>query len=157
MKEATTMYRHVSIQDPHMRVAYDLARSFYRLKRWNLKAAPVCVIVKDGRVLGIGISGGGMHQMTGTCARLGREGAPYSDCEWCAEPQHAEQDALRSLKTDPRGATAYLYGHWHMCQACRAAMEAVGLTDWVLLDNAEALFDHRNPETVIGSATQFTL
>lgn len=150
-------YRHVGIEDRHMRMAYDIAKSFYRPKRWNLKTTPVCVIVKDQTVIGIGIAGGGMHPMRAECARLYRPGSPYSECEWCQEEAHAEQEALRALKADPRGATAYLYGMYHMCETCRAAMAAVGIEDLVLLGGAEVLFNRHDPGTVIGTPRQFEL
>lgn len=154
-------YRHVGIGDPNMRMAYDIARAFYRYRGWNLKTTPVAVIAKGGRVLSVGVSGDGMHAMLGECARLDLPGSPYGLCEWCREEKHAEHDAL--LRLDPalaaeaRGATCYLYGHWRMCDGCVESLRIAGVTDLALLSHSRILFDRHDPETVIGRPEQFEI
>ena len=150
-------YHYTSLEDKSMRLAYDVAKSFYRLNSWNQKACPVAVIRKNDAVLAIGVSGDGMHQMTAHCDRLDKPGSPYTECKWCVETLHAEQDAIRRLKTDPKGALCYLYGHFHACKACISAMEVLGILDVVLLEGSETLFNRHDPGTIIGKPEQFAI
>lgn len=148
-------YTYVPISNKYMRAAYEVAKGFYNVKKWNKKTTPVCLLVKNGKVLSVGVSGGGMHAILGKCDREDRPGSPYSDCRHCEESQHAEMRALSELKNDPKGAKCYLYGHFHACKTCVARMAEMGIEEVVLLRWAKILFDRHEPGTVIGTPRQF--
>jgi deoxycytidylate deaminase len=150
-------YQYVGLDQPPMRLAYDLAKALYGVRKWNMKACPVAVIALDGRILSWGFSGNGKHQIDGICGRLGRDGAPYSDCPWCEEEEHAERYALFSSRETVAGADVYLYGHHRMCESCIRSMRTAGIKRLFLLDNAATLFDHKHPESVIGKRGQFSI
>jgi deoxycytidylate deaminase len=69
-----------------------------------------------------------------TCPRS--ETDDYSKCVTVCEQQgHAEIQALRRAQRmgiDLRGATAYIYGHYWMCQDCGKALRDAGVTKIVI-------------------------
>lgn len=148
-------YHYVDNDNLYMKIAYQLAKCLYLTNKWNLKTTPICIIVKNNAIISIGISGNGMHPLTGKCDRIDKPGSDYSLCKYCQEDEHAEIRAISELKTDPKGARCYLYGHYHACTNCIAKLEDIGIRDMVLLDNSDILFNRHNPETVIGSPDQF--
>ncbi len=147
--------RHTTLRNPHMRMAYRIAKDLYFVNRWNEKTVPVCVLVKDKKILSYGVGGNGMHQMTGMCARVDKPGSDYSLCQWCDGWQHAEQWALRRCQEDPRGATMYMYGMYKLCPVCEDTLEANGIKDVVILRRAKVLFDRHRIGTVVGKPKQF--
>jgi deoxycytidylate deaminase len=56
----------------------------------------------------------------------------YSKCKTvCQQQGHAEEQAIaeaRRLGANLDGATAYLYGHYWMCQNCGNALREAGVT-----------------------------
>ncbi len=149
---------YVTIKNPHMRTAYNIAKSFYLVRNWNKKTIPVCIIAKDDELLSFGVGGNGLHQVTGDCGRLGREkGSQYSDCKWCDYPEHSERYAIRGLRSYPFKAKAYMYGHYHVCDECKKALKEVGISHVVLLKNASVLFNRHNPKSIVGKPEQFKL
>ncbi len=148
-------YTHVTLSNRYMRAAYEVAKGFYNVKKWNKKTTPVCLLVRSGRILSIGVSGAGMHAVLGHCDREGKPGSKYSECVYCQENQHAEMRALSELKTDPRGAKCYLYGHHHACMNCVSRLVDMGIDEVVLLKGSKVLFDRHAEGTAIGTPRQF--
>lgn len=138
-----------------MNAAYQIAKGYYSAYGWNVKTTPVAIIVKRGRAIGIGVSGNGMHPILRKCYRSARPGSPYSDCSHCDEHEHAETRAVRECKQDLKGATCYMYGHWHCCARCESVMETMGVREVVLMEGCERLFDRHHKDTVVGSPDQF--
>lgn len=150
-------YEYVKGSNVHMQTMYAIARALYSVNRWNQKTTPICIIARGDEVLALGIAGNGMHPLTAHCDRVDKPGSDYSACKWCQEDQHAEIRALSCLKTDARGAKAYLYGHFHACDNCCKGMELFGIETVVLLEKSSELFDRHHPNTVIGKPDQFKM
>jgi deoxycytidylate deaminase len=59
-------------------------------------------------------------------------GEGYEKCKTiCGQAGHAETEALRKAKESNinlRGATAYLRGHYWMCEPCGAALREAGVS-----------------------------
>lgn len=158
MNQELVQYEYVGIENPHMRRAYEMAKHYYMLKRWNLKTTPVAVLVKADTPVSIGICANGMHAVEGKCGRLKESGLPYDACQWCAEEEHAERKALQAAyDADLNGADIYLYGHYKMCGSCIRALKNRGVKRFILLENSQTLFDRHNPDTVLGTDKQFVL
>ncbi len=155
MPQIKVHYNYVDMNNPHMKTAYLIARRLYDLNEWNEKACPVAVLVKDGNVIAAEASGNGMHQKEEFCARFEKPGAPYSDCRWCNEDEHAEQRLVRWLRDDVSGGDLYIYGHYRMCDACITVMRSKGIENYYLLEDADTLFNHHVEGSVIGKPEQF--
>ena len=68
-----------------------------------------------------------------TCPRSDGEG--YEKClTICDQVGHAEVIAAQQVGAFVSGATAYLQGHTYFCEPCRQALEAVGVTQFVVGD-----------------------
>ncbi len=154
-REDEMLYGRVGMDNPYMHYAWATLKELYDRTGWNLKTTPVAVIVDHGRIAATGIAGDGMHVIHSRCDRLGRKGAPYSECKYCGEEWHAEQLALRRLGLNARGMDMFLYGHWHLCLKCEELCRRAGVSRVFLLEGCEALFDHDHPGTVIGKPEQF--
>ena len=60
------------------------------------------------------------------CPRLPGEG--YEKCRSiCQQAGHAEIEAVRAAGEAARGATAYLSGHYWICEPCGAALRDAGV------------------------------
>ena len=150
------MNTYVTLGNKFMRIAYEKAKALYNTTKWNLKTTPIAVIVKDEKVIAIGIANDGKHVLHRKCDRLGASGTPYENCKWCTNEEHAEIKALGKCKgQDIKNAVLYLYGHYRLCESCTKALKDKGITDFVFLENAEVLFDRHNPNTVLGTEKQF--
>jgi pyrimidine deaminase RibD-like protein len=98
-------------------IEYAARRAVLLTGRWRL----VCVIVRGGRVLGVGT------------VRERNDVATCRETPW-KSTEHAERAAIRSVK-NTRGATAYVVRvgadgtlrHAQPCCRCQAAIEAAGL------------------------------
>ena len=68
------------------------------------------------------------------CPRLLGEG--YEKCKSiCRQGDHAERDALRRVKEagiSVKGATAYITGHYWMCELCGKALRDAGIKKVVI-------------------------
>ncbi len=149
---------YVTIKNPHMRTAYNIAKSLYLVRKWNKKTIPVCIIAKDDELLSFGVGGNGLHQVAGDCDRLlASKGSAYGDCKWCDYPVHAERNAINMLRSYPFKAVAYMYGHYKVCEECKKALKSVGIEHVILLKNADVLFNRHNPKSVVGKEEQFKL
>jgi deoxycytidylate deaminase len=156
-------YEYVPLDHPHMRAAYDYAKSLYELKHWNKMTAPVTVLVKDGVIIAQGNAGDEWHQRHGTCRRveLGLPaGVGYDQCPGCHPDNHSEKVAVRKAQlagVDVTDAEAYMYGHWWFCESCLRVLLDAGVQKFYMLENADVLFDRNDAGNVIGKPEQFTL
>jgi len=128
-------------------------------KRYSLdKVMPNCsVIVKEGKILGIGANGSNYHEENG-CERVRRKiptGQGYDLCEGCHPKNHGEQQAINDAVAvmgteDFSGAEIYLWGHYWACEPCWDAMLGSGINTVYLLEGSEVLFVRNNPDNIIG-------
>lgn len=160
---AGVTYTYVPLSHPHMRAAYDYAKSLYLLQHWNSMTAPATALVKDDILLAVGNAGDEWHQRHGTCERVTRglpAGVGYDQCPGCHPDNHSEKVALRKAAAqhiDVTGASAYMYGHWWFCESCLRALIDAGVQSFYLLENADILFDRKDPGTVVGKPEQFAI
>lgn len=154
-------YNRVSLENPWMRLAYNIAKGFYWVRGWNLKTTPVAVIVSpSGQYLGHGACADGMHAIKGTCNRLEEKGTSYDTCPYCHEDEHAEKRALKAaLSKQPYliGSSIYIYGHYKVCDHCIQELHRNGIYHIYILENAEVLFDRHHKDTVLGTPKQFIM
>ncbi len=150
------MYRQVGIDNQFMRLAYEVAKALYLLKRYNRKALPVAVLVRHGKVVNVAAAGWGMHQAEGFCTRedIGlHDGEGYERCPYCAPGSHAERLVCEGV--DAQGCDVYVYGHFYFCEPCQEALNRAGVKDWYVLDNSQMLFNKKDPGCVINKVGQF--
>ena len=113
------------------------------------------VIVKDGKIIGIGANGSDYHENHG-CYRVKNNiptGQGYELCEGCSPKNHGEPKAIKNAidnSNDTQGADLYLWGHWWCCEPCWNAMINAGIKDVYLLENSEILFHKDKPGNIIG-------
>ena len=63
-----------------------------------------------------------------TCPRAPGEG--YEKCQSiCRQAAHAEIEALKAAGNFAKGATAYLFGHYHACEPCARALRDAGIRE----------------------------
>ena len=143
--------QYVGADNPYM----ELAKGF--AQRFSLdKSMPgAAVVVRDGKILGIGANGSDYHERCGCQrVRLGcRTGEGYELCEGCHPRNHSESSALRDAHEDGydvTGADLYLWGHFWCCQPCWEAMSRAGIKNVFLLEDSEVLFNREDPGNVIG-------
>ena len=89
------------------------------------------VLVVHGKIVGFGANGSTHHEKFG-CKRkeLGiATGQGYELCEGCHPKNHSEAKAVKNVKDNHKegelvkgAGTAYLYGHWWMCEPCSDAL-----------------------------------
>ena len=118
-----------------------------------------CVVVAERlgapRIVGRGANGSAVHAASG-CerVRLGcKSGESYELCAGCAPSNHAEAAAIRDARARGEstwGAVAYLWGHYWVCDDCRAALLQAGIGRVVLLDGCTQLFDRNHLGNVVG-------
>ena len=131
------------------------AKEFAR-KNNTVKHVGAAVVVRDGRIIGRGSIGAGVHGAQGGCIREKMNvptGTRYDLCKGCSHENHSEASAIRDAKEhgeDTSGADLYLWGHWWCCEPCWNAMLEAGINDVYLLEGSERLFNKNHPENVIG-------
>lgn len=132
-----------------------MAKEYAKEYRGNLHHPAAAVIVKDGRVIGVGSIGNNPAHIKG-CERVRLNmptGQGYELCEGCAPKYHSEPSAIRDARAkgnDTKGADLYLWGHWWCCQPCWEAMTEAGIENVYLLENSEKLFNKASPGNLIG-------
>lgn len=115
-------------------------------------------VIGDGTVLGVGNNYSFDHRYNG-CERARRgckSGEGYDLCSGCQPVWHAEQVVIWYVKNRYgklagqllSQSTLYMWGHYHVCDACWKALDEVGIKNVVLVDRAEELFDSKSPEYV---------
>lgn len=134
-----------------------MAKSMEFARQHNtVKHVGAAVIVKEGRVIGYGSIGAGVHGEQGGCIREKMNvptGTQYELCEGCGSKYHSEADAIRDAhkaEADTNGADLYLWGHWWACKPCWDAIIEAGIRDVYLLEGSERLFNKNNPDNIIG-------
>src|SRR6185503_18918892 len=143
---------YVPASHPIMRFAIGYARE-HTLDETMPNAS---VIVVEGEPICAGANGSDFHRLYG-CRRQvagSTTGQGYHLCEGCHPRHHSERRALRSAADqglDMRGADLYLWGHFGCCPDCWEAMEEAGIGDVYLVEGAEALFNKRHPDNIVGS------
>jgi deoxycytidylate deaminase len=143
--------RYVGADHPLMVLAKEFAR-----QHSSDKSMPnTSVLVRDGRVIGIGANGSNYHDQHG-CRRVELKcpsGQGYELCEGCHPKNHGEARAVRDAQSrgnETAGVDLYLWGHWWCCQDCWEAMIAAGIRQVYLLEGSEVLFNREHPDNVIG-------
>ena len=134
-----------------------LAKSFAKAQSLDAVMPGAAVIVKDGKVLGLGANGSDYHKMH-QCERVKqgcKSGEGYELCEGCHPKNHSERTAvadarLRAGDAAVQGADLYLWGHWWCCEPCWQAMNDAGIGHVFLLERSEALFNKENPQNIVG-------
>lgn len=83
-----------------------------------------CVILTDCNERFVGENDCANPQAT--CPRQPGEG--YEKCKTiCQQAGHAEIEALKAAGERARGADAFLYGHYWICEPCGAAIRDAGI------------------------------
>jgi DNA (cytosine-5)-methyltransferase 1 len=76
------------------------------------------------------------HCMTpqASCPRTGMPtGVGYELCKSvCAQPAHAEVNAIKLAGKNARGATLYLQGHTYACDPCKASAAGAGIVEIII-------------------------
>jgi len=144
-------FLYVSASDPFMLAAKEYARA-HSLDQVMPTGA---VIVKDGKVIGAGANGSNYHDSNG-CERVRQNiptGEGYELCEGCHPRNHAEVKAVadaRERGEDTTGAKLFLWGHWWACKSCWSVALEAGISEIVLQDNSEVLFNKLHPDNIVG-------
>lgn len=145
-------YEYVTLDNQHMRAAYEYAKTLYLVKHWNAMTSPATALVMNGTVVALGNAGDEWHQREGSCKRVELKlpsGVGYDQCSGCHPDNHGEKVAVRKAKEkgiDLTGADCYMYGHWWLCASCLQTLIDAGVNKKVyLLDNADRLFDRNDP------------
>ena len=113
------------------------------------------IIVKDGRVIGMGVNGSSYHK-THECERVKRgipTGQGYELCEGCNPKNHSEPRAVAAATLaghGTQGADLYLWGHWWCCEPCWTSMLGAGIKKTHLVKDSEILFNKNHPENIVG-------
>jgi len=144
-------HEYVGIDNPYMQAAFDYAR-----ENSLDKAMPTSsVIVKDGKIIGMGANGSTFHE-TNVCERVKQNiptGEGYELCEGCHPKNHSEPRAIQDAKekgNDTTNAELYLWGHWWCCEPCWNSMQQAGITKTFLLENSDALFNKKAEGNIVG-------
>lgn len=155
---ANRIILYVPADNPFMAAAKEYAR-----ENNTVKHVGAAVVVKDGRIIGRGSVGAGLHgeidPATGTKRGCVREkmnvptGTGYELCKGCGYEYHSEALAIRDAKksgADTEGADVYLWGHWWACKQCWKTMMDASIQNLYLLEDSEKLFNKTHPDNVIG-------
>jgi deoxycytidylate deaminase len=140
------------------------AKEWARLHSLDKHAPNASVIVKDGVEIAIGANGSNFHQQPKNIAVYGpkgcrrvyigaKTGEQYEECDGCHPKNHGEPRALADAAArgiDVHGAEVYMWGHWWCCKWCCEKMEAAGITAVYVLDNADILFNSKDPNNILG-------
>jgi len=142
---------HVPESNEFMSIAKEYAKTY----RSNLAQPGAAVVVRDGKVEGIGSIGNNPAHIEG-CVRVKLDmptGQGYDLCKGCSPEFHSEPSAVRdaiSKEKETKDADLYLWGHWWCCKDCWDAMNSAGIKDVYLLENSEILFNKKDPNNIIG-------
>ena len=137
-----------------------LAKAFARAQSLDAVMPGAAVVVKQGRVVGIGANGSDYHKNY-KCQRIVRgckSGEGYELCEGCHPKNHSEAtsiDIANALSdwvgfSCTEGADLYLWGHWWFCEACWNVMIAAGIKDAYVIEQSEVLFNKEHPDNIVG-------
>lgn len=144
--------KYVSSYDKYMIIARILAQ----VNSLDKTMPGAAVIVKDGRIIGMGANGSDYHK-TCQCQRvlLGcKSGEGYDLCEGCHPKNHSEAKAITSAKYQEGfaigDADLYLWGHWWCCKDCWEKMIKIEIRNVYLLLGSEKLFNKEHPENIVG-------
>jgi deoxycytidylate deaminase len=113
------------------------------------------VVVKDGRIIGIGANGSDYHK-THECARIKQNiptGKGYELCEGCHPKNHSERRAVEDAErngSNVDGADLYLWGHYWCCKPCWDKMIASKIKNVFLMEGSEILFNKSSEKNIIG-------
>jgi deoxycytidylate deaminase len=149
---------YVNLYNEFMREAFNIARSESLDKTMQTGS----VIVKDGRIIGVGANGSDYHERY-ECERV-KQGIPtgrgYELCEGCHPKNHSEPTAIRRAQEanyNTVGADLYLWGHWWCCEPCWQAMISADISNVYLLENADTLFNKEDPDNIVGQQIEYTI
>lgn len=99
------------------------AQKFAEENSQDSKFKTGAVIVQNGKIIGRGANGSNFHEKIGCVRKLFHvsTGKLYWLCPGCLPKNHAEQSAIKDVKSreiSTKGADLYLWGHWWCCQNC---------------------------------------
>ncbi len=141
-----------------------LAKAFARAQSLDKTMPGAAIVMKGGRVIGIGANGSNYHKQYG-CERVRRvckSGEGYELCEGCHPKNHSEAKAIVnasmpyapieyfSFKGFATGADLYLWGHWWCCQPCWEKINYAGINNIYLMENSWILFNKEHPDNIVG-------
>ena len=132
-----------------------LAKSYARAQSLDSRMPGAAVVVKNGRVIGIGANGSTYHE-THECERKRlqcKTGEGYELCEGCHPHNHSERQAITGALaqgSDTQGADLYLWGHWWFCKDCWEYIIRYGIRNCYVVERSEILFNVDDPENSIG-------
>jgi deoxycytidylate deaminase len=132
-----------------------LAKAYSKAQSLDTRMPGAAVLVKNGRVIGIGANGSRYHE-THECERIKQKcktGEGYDLCEGCHPKNHSERRAIDSAlgqKEITQGADLYLWGHWWLCKDCWEYIIKFGVNNCYLLENSEILFDKDAIGNIVG-------
>lgn len=154
----TPDYEYVSQSNRYMEFARDIGKALFKVWGWGEKTTPICVLVdSDQNIVSWAAAADGMHPLNKHCDRLHAKGLSYNDCEWCRPEKHAEALALSRTDVRLKHGTAYLWGHYKMCSHCTALLKDAGIKHFVLVKDAEQIFDRHKVGNLVGRPEQFLL
>lgn len=136
-----------------------LAKAFARAQSLDAVMPGAAVLVKNGRVIGIGANGSDYHK-SHQCQRvvLGcKSGEGYELCEGCNPKNHSEATAIASAERSgylTEDSDLYLWGHWWCCGPCWDKMIAAGIRNVYLVEDSEVLFNKEHPRNIVGRQFQ---
>ena len=119
---------YVSADNEFMQAAQKFAEENSQDEKFKTGA----VIVQNGEIIGRGANGSDFHEKIGCIRKFFgiKTGQKYWMCSGCSPHNHAEQSAIRQVKSreiSPQGADLYLWGHWWCCQSCWSKMIEAGI------------------------------
>lgn len=132
-----------------------VAREYARDNSLDKEMSSGAVLVKDGKIVGIGANGSDYHNKN-NCRRIElgyKTGEGYELCEGCHPKNHSERTAIVNAAdegSEISNADLYLWGHWWCCEPCWEIIIQVGIRDVYLLKGSERLFNKEHSENIIG-------
>ena len=132
-----------------------MAKKFAKEHSLDKVMPGAAVLVKDGKVIGIGANGTDYHEREG-CRRAPfncKDGEQMRMCPGCSPENHSEQRALADAwrrKNNTIGADLYLWGHWWCCKDCWRALANSFVYNVYLVEESFVLFNKEHPYNVIG-------
>lgn len=100
-----------------------------------LKQKTRCVIVAEDGAIYEATNSCHVEDAT-VCPRV-TAGCPTGEgYDLCGPPKHAEAEAAAMVPAGNMGGTAYLYGHDWMCGPCQHALQAAGVSTFVITGGA---------------------
>ena len=106
-----------------------------------LKQTTVAVIMKDKKLLGIGINLINNENITECPRKNSNTGEDYDKCRnICGQIGHAEEMACEIAgKENCKDATLYLIGHTYACIHCKLKMREYGIKQLILCETGEVI------------------